>query len=282
VPIVHLQDRALVYVGGETATEFLQGLVTSDVEALLPGVVGPSALLTPQGKIMFDFLVSLAPEGGYRIDLRAAHADDFIRRLTLYRLRAKITITLMHAVAVHAIWGDGGANNALIDSRFPAGSSVLRLYGDGPLADADLDAWTELRIRHGIAESGADYALSDVFPHDVLMDKSGGIGFRKGCFVGQEVVSRMQHRGTARRRVVTVRAAEPLPASGADITAGGRTLGSLGSVLGAEGLAIVRTDRVAEALADGLPLTVGGVAVALALPDWSDLGFERRAGQQEA
>src|SRR6185312_14806155 len=100
--------------------------------------------------------------------------------------------------------------------------------------------WNAYRIATGVAESGADYALGDAFPHDVLLDQVGGIGFQKGCYVGQEVVSRMQHRGTARRRVLIVRGKAPLPAPGAEITAGSRAIGALGSVSGNNGLAIVR------------------------------------------
>jgi folate-binding protein YgfZ len=130
-----------------------------------------------------------------------------------------------------------------------------------------------LRIKAGIAVSGADYALQDAFPHDVLMDINGGVSFQKGCFVGQEVVSRMKHRGTARRRVVAVSAQKPLPATGTELMAGGKPIGALGTVLGHEGLAIVRTDRAADAMASGTEILAGDVAVTLTLPAWSGLTF---------
>jgi folate-binding protein YgfZ len=133
--------------------------------------------------------------------------------------------------------------------------------------------WDRLRVAHGVAESGSDYALSDVFPHDILMDKNHGVDFRKGCYVGQEVVSRMHHRGTARRRVVTVAGEASLPASGTGILAGTKPAGELGTVTGGRALAIVRIDRVADALAAGDPLTADGVAVTLTLPDWTGLSF---------
>src|SRR5690606_25391943 len=111
---------------------------------------------------------------------------------------------------------------------------------DGKSEEGDPASWHTFRIAHGIAESGSDYALGDAFPHDVLLDQTGGIGFQKGCYVGQEVVSRMQHRGTARRRVLIASGESALPAPGTEIVAGGKALGTLGSVVGAQGLAIVR------------------------------------------
>ncbi|MDP2731675.1 MAG: folate-binding protein, partial [Hoeflea sp.] len=136
-----------------------------------------------------------------------------------------------------------------------------------------------VRIAYGVAESGSDFALSDIFPHDILMDKNSGIDFRKGCYVGQEVVSRMQHRGTARRRVAIVASETELPHPGPDgaataILAGEKPVGSLGTVVGKTGLAMVRTDRVAEALAQNTPLTAGGSPVSLALPGWTGLSFD--------
>ena len=135
-------------------------------------------------------------------------------------------------------------------------SQVWRVYErrDAGTRDAAAD-WHAFRIAHGVAESGADYALGDAFPHDVLLDQNGGVGFRKGCYVGQEVVSRMQHRGTARRRVLIVDGDGDLPAPGTEIIAGGRAIGTLGSVAGGVGLAIVRIDQVKDAMDAGTPIT---------------------------
>jgi len=107
----------------------------------------------------------------------------------------------------------------------------------------------------------------------VLMDVNDGVSFKKGCFVGQEVVSRMKHRGTARRRVVTVSAEGALPTSGTEITADGKPVGTLGTVCGNRALAIVRIDRIADALASGTPLLAETVPVTVALPAWSGLSF---------
>jgi folate-binding protein YgfZ len=120
-----------------------------------------------------------------------------------------------------------------------------------------------------VAESGGDYALGDAFPHDVLLDQNGGVGFTKGCYVGQEVVSRMQHRGTARRRVMIVTASDDLPPAGSEIRTGGKPIGALGTVSGRHGLAIVRIDRVKDAIEAGQTIEAGDVALELSIPEWA-------------
>lgn len=279
MPALILPDRNIVQVDGDDAGHFLQNLITANIDSIKPGETRASALLTPQGKILFDFLISRAGETGYRCDIRADQADDFIRRLTLYKLRAAVSFERLSETPVIAGWDGDAPHGALHDTRFPEEVLAWRLYGSGSVLDGDLPGWNSIRIAHGVAESGADFALSDVFPHDVLMDKNGGVDFRKGCYVGQEVISRMHHRGTARRRVVTVKAETDLPATAdpateLNIRAGDKAVGSLGTTVGRSALAIVRTDRVADALAEETALTVEGIPVTLSLPDWTGLSFD--------
>jgi folate-binding protein YgfZ len=125
------------------------------------------------------------------------------------------------------------------------------------------------RIGLGVPEGGKDYAFGDAFPHEALFDQLHGVDFAKGCFVGQEVVSRMEHRGTARKRVVPVEGAGPLPAPGTSIEAAGAAIGTLGSVAGRSGLALIRLDRAEDALARGESLAAGGVAIAIRRPDFA-------------
>jgi len=279
VPALILPDRTVIRVEGTDAEHFLQNLITASVEAIKPDEAHPAALLTPQGKILFDFLISKSGENGYDCDIRADQSDDFIRRLTLYKLRAAVTFEKLTEVPVIAGWDGGAPKDALRDMRFPKAAHVWRLHGNGSILDADRAAWDAVRIAHGVAESGTDFTLSDVFPHDILMDKNGGVDFKKGCYVGQEVISRMQHRGTARRRVATLTAETDLPASAGtgtelNILAGEKSVGKLGSVAGKTALAIVRTDRVADALEQGIPLTLNGIPVTLTLPGWTGLSFK--------
>ncbi|TKT81315.1 folate-binding protein YgfZ [Aquamicrobium sp. LC103] len=287
MPAAHLIDRALVVLDGPDAEHFLQNILTTDLDMLKPGEAKPGALLTPQGKIMFDFLVSRTSAGAMRLECRADVADDFIRRLMLYRLRAKVEIRKEDQALVAASWdSDSGSSendSTFADMRFASEANVRRHYGELPQATASLDDWTRLRIIHGVAESGTDYQLGDAFPHDVLLDQNGGVGLKKGCYIGQEVVSRMQHRGTARRRVMIARGASALPGPGAEITANGRTIGALGSMLGSDAIAIVRIDRVKDALDAGNEISAGDVPLSLSIPSWATYTLPRdAAGAGEA
>ncbi|WP_163271597.1 YgfZ/GcvT domain-containing protein [Chelativorans alearense] len=272
MPTAQIANRAVVLVAGPDAEPLLQNIVTPDLSALEAGEARPGALLTPQGKILFDFLISRAGAGSFRLDCRSDTAPDFLKRLMLYRLRAKAGISLEEQSLVHVSWQtDSPASQddptTVTDHRFP--ERVIRHYGEGARADTPGEAWHRLRVMHGIAESGSDYALGDAFPHDILFDQNGGVGLKKGCFVGQEVVSRMQHRGTARRRLVIVHGEAPLPASGTDLTADGRALGTLGTVCGSDGLAILRVDKASSARRAGMPILAGDVPVALAVPAYA-------------
>ncbi|MQB08846.1 folate-binding protein [Agrobacterium sp. ICMP 6402] len=271
MPSAFLADRRLIRVSGTGAEEFLNNLITADVENLAEGEARASALLTPQGKILFDFLI--ARDGAdYLIETGAAEQDALLRRLTMYKLRALIDLKAEATEGVSIFWDENAPEAGVRDGRFvKAGVDVFRVPGASATGDAA--AYDALRVEHGIAESGRDYALQDAFPHDVLMDVNDGVSFKKGCFVGQEVVSRMKHRGTARRRVVTVSAEGPLPATGTEITANGKPVGTLGTVCGSTALAIVRIDRIADALASGTPLLAENVTVTMALPAWSGLAF---------
>ncbi|GJE15310.1 CAF17-like 4Fe-4S cluster assembly/insertion protein YgfZ [Methylobacterium marchantiae] len=276
MPIALLPDRAVIVIAGEDATNFLQSVVTCNVETLEPGEARLGCLLTPQGKILFDFLISRADEG-FRLDCPAEHASALAKRLTLYRLRAKVTITLDPALGVAAAW-DGAETAAeterLSDGRLPAlGERLVFIEGafSADVTEADYHAH---RIIHGIPEGGRDFAYGDAFPHEAMMDQLGGIDFRKGCYVGQEVVSRMQHRGTARTRIVPVVSVggEPL-VSGSEVTAGPRGLGTIGSVSGSRGLATLRLDRLADAVAAGEPVRAHSVILGVEKPSYATFPF---------
>jgi tRNA-modifying protein YgfZ len=283
MPITHLTDRAILRLRGPDAEHFLQNLVTPDLGSLGDGAAKPGALLSPQGKILFDFLIARDGPDAFLLDCRSDIAADLAKRLALYKLRARIDISLEDQVVVTVSWDDdsGSSQNdssGLLDKRF-AGLAVRRRYGEVAPPIADDKEWHLLRARHAVAESGMDYMLGDAFPHDVLFDANGGVGLRKGCFVGQEVVSRMQHRGTARRRLLIARAETDLPEPGTEIVAGGRALGTTGTAVGHEGLAIARIDRVKAAMDSGQPIEAGGVTLSLSIPPWAGFGFPEPAAQ---
>lgn len=275
----HLPTRSLIRLSGKDAQDFLQGLITTDIDGLPENEARPGALLTPQGKILFDFIVWRDGDG-FVIETDSNQREALIRRLTMYKLRAAVDIVPDAAEGVTVFWGEEAYKGSVKDAAFAkAGMALAR--APGKRAEGPEEAYHALRVEAGLTLSGHDYALQDAFPHDVLLDLAGGLSFRKGCYVGQEVISRMQHRGTARRRVALVSGDERLPGSGMEIIAGGKAVGTLGSVAGNKGLAIVRIDRVGDAMARGLPLIAGDVQVTLTLPEWTGLSFPIEAEEAE-
>ncbi|MEK1852855.1 MAG: folate-binding protein YgfZ [Phyllobacterium sp.] len=269
MPSASLNGRALLNVTGEDAESFLQNLITTDLDTLERGDLRPGTLLSPQGKILFEFLISRNGDG-FRLDTLQTSADDLLKRLTLYKLRAKVQIAVDSESLVRVSWksesSTSDVDSTARDRRFPDVLNVRRHYGGKQPPGGDESTWTVLRIAHGVAEAPYDYALGDAFPHDVNLDQTGGVSFKKGCFVGQEVVSRMQHRGTARKRILVASGTSDLPATGAAITANGREIGTLGSVAGKAGLALVRIDRVKDAMDGDTPILAGEIAIHLAIP----------------
>jgi folate-binding protein YgfZ len=268
-----LPDRGVVRVSGEDAGKLLQGIITGDMALLSSQRAIHAALLTPQGKILFEFFVVRSGDA-FLLETAGDQVAALVRRLALYKLRAKADIRDMQdAYSVSAAWGGpeqdrGEASHvAFPDPRLPELGTRVLAEG-GPAAggtDADAQDYHAHRIALGVPEGGKDYAFGDTFPHDANFDLLEGVSFGKGCFVGQEVVSRMQHRGTARKRIVIVESGQSLH-SGSPVVAGQATIGTLGSVAGSRALALVRLDRADEAERKGEPLTVAGAAVAIRRP----------------
>ncbi|MGI9383104.1 MAG: YgfZ/GcvT domain-containing protein [Methyloligellaceae bacterium] len=275
--IAELTDRGVIRVAGSDAPGFLQGLVTNDVERVSDGVAVHSGLLTPQGKILFDFFLARSGED-FLLDCAGPVVADLVKRLTFYKLRAAVEIAdESGARKVLAAWNGAPALTegwvAFADPRFAALGHRLIVPAEADLAATGCAAATEAdyhahRIALGVPEGGRDYEFGDTFPHEADFDQLAGVDFDKGCFVGQEVVSRMQHRGTARKRVVPIEGATAL-ATGAEITADGAPIGTVGSVADAQALALVRLDRAEKALASGKALDAGGVAIRLRQPEWA-------------
>ena len=267
----HLEDRGVVAVDGEDAASFLQGLLTNDVERLAEGEARYAGLLTPQGKILFDMLVVRAPSGAFLIDCAAGQAADLARRLGFYKLRAKVSIADESAArAVVAYWGDApdAAPDLVLyaDPRDPrlGWRAIMPHAAAVAIGEAHAPTYEALRISAGVPKGGVDFVYGDAFPHDANFDLLHGVDFDKGCYVGQEVVSRMKHRGTARKRVARVKLAADPPAPGTPVLDGSLAVGALGSSSGREALAMLRLDRVEDAKDAGRELTVGGAALALA------------------
>ncbi|MGH6833652.1 MAG: YgfZ/GcvT domain-containing protein, partial [Methyloceanibacter sp.] len=260
-----LASRAILRIGGADARKYLQGLITNDIGKAQGGHAIHAGLLTPQGKILFDFFAVPAGDG-FLIDVAHDKADELLKRLTFYRLRAQVEIAEEPSLVVAAAWGGtpGKPKGAILyaDPRLP--DLDFRLLAPKGTSAADFgcepaleDDYHALRIRQGVPEGGRDYAFGETFPHEALFDQLNGVDFAKGCYVGQEVVSRMEHRGTARKRIVPVEGKALLPSSGSNVEVDGVPIGTLGSVSGASGLALIRLDRAEEALASGKRLNAG-------------------------
>ena len=287
-----LPDRGVVKVAGADARTFLNGLLTSDVTQATPAAAKFAALLTPQGKIVVDCIVTEAPAddgGGFFLDCPRALAQDFARKLNFYKLRAKATVEdLSETLGVMGIWdGAGDTEYALVysDPRVPTlGQRAILPSNLATKAADDLGAtlvdaseYEAHRIALGVPRGGLDFIYGDAFPHETDMDQLNGVDFNKGCYVGQEVVSRMEHRGTARTRIVPYAAAVHSPDVGVAVMAGDKQIGTTGSAAGTCGLAMLRLDRYADALADGTPITAGGIALTPGKPQWAR--FDWPSGQ---
>ncbi|MBN8937470.1 MAG: folate-binding protein YgfZ [Rhizobiales bacterium] len=283
-----LPDRGVVKVSGETARKFLDGLVTSDLDRVTPQHARFAALLTPQGKIIVDFILAEASTedgGGFFLDCPRALAPTLVQRLNFYRLRARVLAEdLGEALGVMAVWGGkGDTEYGLVydDPRLPALGRRIMLpphlaaeaARDLGATLTDAAAYEAHRIALGVPRGGLDFAYNDAFPHEACMDQLGGVDFDKGCYIGQEVVSRMQHRGTVRTRVMQVGYPEFAPQDGVPVTAGDRPVGTMGSAAEGYGLALLRLDRASDALAAGVPLLAGGIPVTPVKPAWAKFDF---------
>ncbi len=263
MPACLLEDRGIARVAGEEARSFLQGILTCNLDRIEPGRPGFGALLTPQGKILFDFILSARDEGDYWLDCPRMLAPDLARRLSIYRLRAKVTIEDISVhMGVGAIWDESQTGADLLGAETDPRNCELgfRVLGsrdsllDNPIFERDTSVYEARRIALGVPKGGADFAYGDAFPHEANMDRLHGLDFQKGCYVGQEVVSRVEHRGLARKRVVRVRFDSAAPPPGMPVMAGGTEIGQTGSVAGNRGLAMLRLDRVEDARAAGVAI----------------------------
>ena len=287
-----LPDRGVVKVAGDDARRFLNGLVTGDMAKVAAGKPCFAALLKPQGKIIADFIIAEAPAedgGGFFLDCPRVLAPTLVEKLNFYKLRAKVICEdLSEVLGVIAVW-DGIADSeyglSYPDPRLPAlGSRVMVPPHLAAAAAADLgasftnaDDYEIHRIGLGVPRGGLDFVYGATFPHEADMDQLNGVDFDKGCYVGQEVVSRVEHRASARNRVVPIAYEEFAPVSGLPIMAGAKQVGTLGSTAKGRGLALMRLDRIADALAANTTLEAGGITIRALKPSWAKFDWPGEA-----
>src|SRR5436190_2962621 len=257
--VAPLKSRSLVAVSGPDWRDFLQGLITQDVETLSPGEARFAALLTPQGRLLYDLFV-VGRQDGVWLDVEAEHRDAFLQRLTMYRLRAKVELA-PDDTPVFAAYGEGDP---------PAGGWVVRdprlealgwrCYG---AFEATVDEAHREAFKRRLGVPGpADWGTDRTYPIEANFDLLNGIDFGKGCFVGQETTSRMKRRGQIKTRMLPITFDGPAPAKGAEVLAGDLRAGEVLSVGEGRAIASMRLDRAIG------PLTVDGRPVTVVRPDW--------------
>ena len=255
------RDRAVLTLEGAETENFLHNLVTAAILGLAEREARYAALLTPQGKILFDFFVLKAAEG-YLLDCAASQLEELMKRLMFYRLRAKIMIRARPDLEVGVSPSQPPGLDAYVDPRTPLmGWRIITEKGKLPEGS---DYETQ-RIKLGLADSDGDIGSGQLFPHEANLDQLGAVSFSKGCYIGQEVVSRMEHRTTARSRILPVQfdgAAAPRDTA---IKSADRIVGSVLSSAGNLALALIRLDRLNES---EQPLLTDGVRAHVHKPAW--------------
>ncbi|MEJ0065726.1 MAG: folate-binding protein [Caulobacteraceae bacterium] len=262
--IARQTGRALIAVGGEDWRGFLQGLLTQDVETIRPGEARFGALLTPQGRLLYDLFIVGRPDTGHGdgcwLDCAAERRAALIQRLTIYRLRAKVAIAADEA-PVFAAWGAAPGAGWIADPRLPAlGWRGYGVEAEENASEADYD-----RHRLALGVPGpADWGEDSSYPLEADFDLLHAIDFKKGCFVGQETTSRMKRRGTIKSRMLPIVFDGDAPAPGAEILAGTLRAGEVRSGVDGRAMALVRLDRI-----EGAALTADGRACTVEWPDWA-------------
>ena len=264
--IALLDDRTVIALAGADARSLLQGLITNDMEQLSPVSALYAALLTPQGKILFDFLM-VEGDGAVLLDCPRNRAEALARRLTMYRLRAKVEIELRPQLKVLACWqGETLPGISFADPRLQQlGIRAIVAEAETPPGVGPAGPYHTHRRALGVPE-GEDFGSDAMFALDGDLEQLHAVSFTKGCYVGQELTARMKHRGTARKRLLAVSATADLPPTGTAVTAGEKNVGELTSVTGHNGFALIRLDRLEDAAAGAL--SAEGIEVRLAKPAW--------------
>ena len=291
-----LERRSVLVVAGADAGAFLQNLISNDVDRVEERRAIYATLLTPQGKFLHDFVVSAHPQAadGYLIETEAGRADDLEKRLTMYRLRADVTMTRADPDwAVFAGFGDGTAQALGLEpdagsAAATAGGVIcvdprlaalgIRAVGPAPdmrqrletagFSETDQSAYEHLRLSLGVPDGSRDILVEKSFPLECNLDDLNAIDYEKGCYVGQELTARTHHRAKIRKRLFPVKSQGPVPEAGTPITFNGKEVGEMRSGDGQQGLALLRIESLRSAEAGGPALMVDGMEIVPDIPAW--------------
>jgi len=249
----HATDRAVLSVSGPETRDFLQGLVTNDVGRLEADGIVYAALLSPQGKYLFDFFLVPGEAGAILLDVAADRAAALAQRLGMYRLRAAVTVAPTPLGVVRGLGAPPpGARPdpraADLGWRAVVADPAALRAGLEPLDPRELEA---RRIAAGVPETGRELLPDDGYILEMGFERLHGVDFRKGCYVGQEVTARMKHKTELKKGLARVRITGPAPAAGTEVLAEGRRAGTLYSSLDGVGLAHLRFDRATGTMTAG-------------------------------
>lgn len=295
-----LDSRTVLNVAGPEAHAFLQGLVTNDMNKVIPERAVYAALLTPQGKFLFDFFI-VRHEGGFWLDCEAARADALAKRLSMYKLRADVTVNAGDGPAVAVMAGSpppGAAADAGPGTAWPIADGVAfvdprlaelgfrlmapraaleAVIAQAGVAVGDEAAYDRHRLALGVPQGGIDIEPDKSFLLESNFDELHGVDFRKGCYVGQELTARTKHRGKIRKRLIPVNVSGPVPDPGTPVTAGEVTLGEVRSGRDGRALALIRLDRYRAAREAGQELKGGRATLEVDWPHWLNAEESRGA-----
>jgi folate-binding protein YgfZ len=252
MPVFLAQNHALLRVSGADATGFLQGLLTQDMAALRPDQWQWAALLSPQGKTLFDMLIRLQ-DADFLLDVEADRRAELLKKLNMYKLRAAVNISA-EADTVIVGWDTPTPDHAAHDSRHPR----LGWRGIGDAAADTTNAYRQHRWSLGIAEGARELGIDRLLWLEANANELGGVSFTKGCYVGQENTARMHHRGKVRKRLFVFKNT----GAGDTLMAGERPAGDVLHQQDNMGVALLRLDYLYS------ELTLGGAPVRLICPDW--------------
>ncbi len=286
-----LPDRVITRVDGPDAREFLQNVVTNDLDRLESDRALYAALLTPQGMYLHDFLLTES-NGAILLDSERERQPDLARKLALYRLRSKATIEIDAGLAVGVGFGAQAAQAAALDAARGHARSLAdgivftdprsdelgvrvhlpearlaEFFGAAGFAEGSRDDYDRHRLSAGIPDGSRDLVIGRSYLLESNFDLLDGVSFSKGCYIGQENTARQRYRGTVRRRLARVAITSgPVPDPGTPIRLGNRDVGTMRSSQGSDGLAHVRLALVAEAAAAGQELDCGDAKLRIRTP----------------
>ena len=280
VRFVALPHRALLTVSGEDRADFLQGLVSNDVTRASATSAIWSAFLTPQGRFLHEFFIA-EKDGALLLEAEGARRVDLVRRLSLYRLRSKVTVAPLDGWTVHAVWGAeadwhaglpalGRAAAAGTAAPFGAGLAFVdpRLAAAG-FIPGTMGAWDAHRIRLGLPDGSRDLVPEKAILLENGFDELQGVDWKKGCYMGQELTARTKYRGLVRKRLMPVTIEGPTPDPGAAITLDAAEAGEMRSAADGVGLALIRLEQFEKAAAGDIPLQAGETRLRPARPAWA-------------